>query len=493
MLNTALLLTILSLSFVTGLVIFFLSETQVRLRSVLNITAASVKVVLVLIMMAGVAAGMTFEAELPLLPDYPLRFRADPLALLFIVLSVGLWLIVTVYAIAYLEGSPNRSRFFGFFSLCVTATTGIALAADLVTFFVFYELLTLSTYPLVAHRGTPESLRAARQYLVYTLSGGIVLLLGIVWLQVLTGDVDFAHTPALALLAATDPGRATALFWLLVAGFAVKAALFPLHAWLPKAMVAPAPVSALLHAVAVVKAGAFGITRLVMDVFGTGVVADLGVGVPLALLAGFTIVFGSVMALRQQGLKARLAYSTVSQLSYITLGIALASPLAIIGGLVHLVHQGVMKITLFLCAGAFSECLNITKVTQMDGIGRRMPWTMGAFTIGALGMIGLPPMAGFISKWYLALGGLEHGSAWVLVVLLASTLLNAAYFLPVLYRAWFVTPAADAAALQPYTRPPGLWLILPAVITAIISLGVGAFAAMPLSPLSWAQMVEGFY
>jgi multicomponent Na+:H+ antiporter subunit D len=243
-----------------------------------------------------------------------------------------LWLLTTVYAIGYLEGSPHRSRFFGFFSLCVTATMGIALAGNLLTFFVFYEMLTVVTYPLVVHRGTVGSLKAGRTYLIYTLFGGVVFLLGAVWLHSLVGAADFVVGGSVAHLLATHRTDLVIVFALLITGLGVKAALVPLHGWLPEAMVAPAPVSALLHAVAVVKAGAFGIVRVVYDVFGVETAAALGVLGPLAVVAAVTVLYGSVRALTQDDLKRRLAYSTVSQLSYITLGVAILGPLATTGG-----------------------------------------------------------------------------------------------------------------------------------------------------------------
>jgi multicomponent Na+:H+ antiporter subunit D len=278
----------------------------------------------------------------------------------------------------------------------------------------------------------------------------------------------------------------------MVGGLAVKAAMVPLHGWLPIAMAAPAPVSALLHAVAVVKAGAFGIVRVIYDVYGTDLVQDLDLGLPLAILASITILYGSLQALRQTGIKRRLAYSTVSQVSYIILGASLAGPFATIGGLVHLVHQGIMKITLFFCAGLLDEKLKITAIDQLDGVGRRMPLTMLAFSIGALGMIGVPPTAGFISKWYLGLGGLQAGQSWVILVLVGSSLLNAAYFLPLLYRAWFKplpedVDESDIDTGRGLERPWGF--VGPPLVTAAASLVVGLLAASPLSPLGWATLI----
>ena len=259
----------------------------------------------------------------------------------------------------------------------------------------------------------------------------------------------------------------------------------PLHGWLPLSMVAPAPVSALLHAVAVVKAGAFGIMRIVYDVFGIESVQELGLSTPLALLAAITIIWGSVCALTQDDLKKRLAYSTVSQVSYITLGIALVSPLAAIGGLTHLIHQGIMKITLFLAAGNFAEAHKVKTVSAMNGMGRRMPISMFAFTIGALGMIGIPPFAGFLSKWYLGAGGLEAGQPAVIALLAGSSLMNAAYFLPILYRAWFLDPPEDA----PVGRKLGWMLVMPPALTAALIIAAGLFANAPFSPLGWTRFI----
>lgn len=479
-------------SLVVGVAIFFLDEARVRLRTALNLAGALAKLAFIGRMLWGVFHGATYELRLPLLPGNDLLLRADTLAMLFVTLSAALWLLTTIYAIAYLEGAPHRSRFFGFFSLCVTATVGIAFAGNLVTFFVFYELLTLSTYPLVVHRGTPQALAAGARYLAYTLGGGAALLAGIVWLQALLGPVEFTHGGVAAGTLASAHWMLVPIFTLLVAGVGVKAALVPLHGWLPQAMVAPAPVSALLHAVAVVKAGAFGIVRIVYDVFGIEFAQDLGLLAPLAIVASVTIVYGSLRALVQDDLKRRLAYSTVSQVSYIALGVALFGPVGSIGGLAHLVHQGVMKITLFFCAGNYAETLGIHKVSEMNGVGRRMPWTTAAFTVGAFGMIGVPPVAGFVSKWYLGLGALEAQMPWVIGVLMASSLLNAAYFLPILRRAWFEEPPArwpEEHAAPHAGWESHRWLLIPTVVAGAAALAIGLAAGVTLSPLDWAKLI----
>jgi multicomponent Na+:H+ antiporter subunit D len=490
--NTWLPALVVASSLLPGLIIFFLREGSHRLRTVLNMAGAVMKLVLVGLLIWGVFHEQVYESRWTLAPGLDLVLHADTLSVLFVALSTVLWLVTTVYAIGYLEHSPHRSRFFGFFSLCVSATVGLALAGNLFTFVIFYELLTLATYPLVAHRGTPEAIRGARIYLTYTLAGGMLLLIGTVWLHVLAGPAVFVEGGTLHRLPEQYHPQLKMIFLLLIAGLGVKAALVPLHGWLPQAMVAPAPVSALLHAVAVVKAGAFGIVRVVYDVYGVNFTDQLGLLGILGVVAAVTIIYGSVRALYQDNLKKRLAWSTVSQVSYIALGTAILGPVGTVGGIVHLVHQGIMKITLFFSAGNYAETLGIHKVSEMNGVGRRMPATTLAFTVAALGMIGIPPVAGFVSKWYLGLGALEAGmAAWVMPVLLASSVLNAAYFLPILHRAWFRDPAPawpaehlPAARLE--THAALLW---PPVVTATLALAAGLLATAPYSPLEWASLI----
>ncbi len=477
-------------SLLASVVIFLLPEDRHGLRTVVNLGAAVIKLLLVSIMVWGVFHGRQYGLRFPMLPGADFILRADALAVMFAGLSALLWLFTTIYAVGYLEGSPNRSRFFGFFSLCVASTMGIALAGNLFTFFLFYEMLTLSTYPLVVHRGTPAALRAGRRYLAYTLSGGVVLLLGIAWLHGAAGDLVFQQGGHFDDVEPATRAVLVPIFVLLISGLGVKTAVFPLHGWLPSAMVAAAPVSALLHAVAVVKAGAFGIVRVVFDIYGVELSESLGLLDGLRWLAAFTIIYGSVRALSQSDLKRRLAFSTVSQVSYILLGISLFGPVGAAGGLVHLLHQGIMKVTLFFCAGNYAETLGVHRIDGLDGAGRRMPATSAAFTIGAFGMIGAPPLAGFVTKWTLGSGALDAGAEWVVLVLVASSLLNAAYFLPVLHRLWF-RPAAGSWPAGPFGGrfETGAWLLWPPLFTAAGTLLVGVFAAMPFSPLSWAELI----
>ena len=490
-------------SLFAGVAIFALGERRRGWRILLNLASAVLKIALVGLLVWGVYNRQHYEFRLPLFLGFDMVLHADPLSLLFVSLSAILWLVTTVYAIGYLDMAQgrDRARFFGFFSLCVSATTGIALAGNLFTYFIFYELLTITTYPLVTHRGNRDSLRAGRIYLAYTLIGGALLLGAIIWLKSIVGAIDFTRHTSMAGFSFVDrnvlsdfvqPNRValTIIFAMLVAGFGVKAAIIPLHGWLPIAMIAPAPVSALLHAVAVVKAGAFGIVRVVYDVYGADVCTALGVRPFLAAMAAATIIYASIRALGQDDIKRRLAYSTVSQLSYIALGAAIPGSLATIGGIVHLVHQGIMKITMFFCAGNLAEELHIKNVSALNGVGRRMPWTMGAFSVACLAMIGVPPLAGFVSKWYLARGALEAGWHWVVPVLLGSSALNAAYFLPIIYRAWFLEPEREWEPLPGARRVEiGLTLLLPPIFTAACVILAGLCAGMSFSPLQWARLI----
>ncbi|MFP4627832.1 MAG: proton-conducting transporter membrane subunit [Halobacteriales archaeon] len=432
------------------------SHRRPNVREGWSLLAAVSMFIVVASMVPGVLEGTVFAWRYEtFVPHVDLALRADPLGMVFALLASGLWIVATVYSIGYMRGLEEhaQTRYFAAFAGSLAAAVGVAFAANLVTIFVFYELLSVATYPLVAHDETREARLAGRKYFAYTFLGGGVLVLGgaavVFWLTGAHGDPTTAFSAggieALAVAADADPWAARGGFALLSLGFGVKAALIPLHSWLPDAMVAPTPVSGLLHAVAVVKSGVFGIARVVLDVYGLEVVGALDAALPLAAMAAFTIVAASVVALRQDNLKRRLAYSTVSQLSYIVLGLAVAAAggakLAVIGGLLHIPAHGFMKLTLFLCAGAIHVETHTDDVSEMAGIGRRMPLTMAAFAVAAAGMAGMPLVAGFVSKLYLLLGTLEAGALIFTAALLLSGILNVAYFWPVVYTAFFEGPA----------------------------------------------------
>ena len=395
------------------------------------------------------------------IPGIPLALRAEPLGVLFALLASGLWVVTSVYAIGYMRAKreTHQTRFYLCFAIALCGAMGVALASNLVTLFVFYEVLTLSTYPLVAHAGNENAVRGARTYLGILLTTSIGLLLpAIIWTYHLAGSVEF--TPGGVLAGKSGPVETTLLLAMFVLGTG-KAAVMPVHRWLPAAMVAPTPVSALLHAVAVVKAGVFTITKVVLYIFGTDYLAGIPAERLLVYLAGFTVIAASLVALRQDNFKRLLAYSTIGQLSYIVLAALVLTPFAEIGAAIHIVAHAFGKITLFFTAGAIYVAAGKTQVSQFDGIGRRMPWTMAAFTIGALSMVGVPPTAGFVSKWYMIAGAFQNDLYFVLAVLTLSTALNAAYFLPIIHRAFF--RAETVAPKQDHREAP--WPMVAALVT----------------------------
>ena len=382
------------------------------------------------------------------MPGLALEFRVEPLGMLFAGLASLLWVVNSVYSIGYMRGNreKHQTRFYVCFAIALSAAIGVAFAANLVTLFLFYEILTISTYPLVVHKGDEKAVRSARVYLGVLLSTSIGLLLpAIIWTYGLSGTTEFAEG---GILAGHIEGPLAGVLLVLFVFGVGKAAVMPVHRWLPAAMVAPTPVSALLHAVAVVKAGVFTITKIVVYIFGTDFLLHAVQSAWLPYVAAFTIITASVVALRQTNLKRLLAYSTVAQLSYVVLAAGLFQPLATMGAAIHIVAHGFGKITLFFAAGAIYTATKKTEIPQLDGIGRRMPWTMAAFSIGALSMIGLPPTAGFVSKWYIVSGSLQAGSDIAVAAIVISTVLNAAYFLPILYRAWFLPYDPDDPVMR---------------------------------------------
>ena len=371
-----------------------------------------------------------------LVPGLDLAFEVEPLGMLYAMVASGLWGITHLYAVGYMRGhhEDNQTRFFTCFCLAISAALGIAYSANLLTLFVFYEVLTFSTVPLVTHHGTEASMRAGRVYLGVLLTTSVGLLLfGICWVFAIAGTTDF--TPGGVLT-----GKATGSTLMLLAAALFfgtgKAALMPFHRWLPNALVAPTPVSALLHAVAVVKAGVFTVLKISVYTFGIDFLAAEGSTIPIQWAAAYTLLASSVIALFQDNLKARLAYSTISQLAYIVLAAAIATPAAILGGGLHIAMHAMGKITLFFCAGAIMVGAHKKLVSELDGIGYRMPFTMGAFFIGSLAIIGLPPFGGSWSKWFLAMGAVESGQYHFMAVYMISSLLSIGYLMPVVIRAF---------------------------------------------------------
>jgi len=414
---------------------------------------------------------------LEMLPGIALGFRVEPLGMLFALVASALWIVNSIYSIGYMRANEegHQTRFYVSFALALAATIGIAYSANLLTLFLFYELLTLVTYPLVTHHGDADARSGGRRYLGVLLGTSIVLLLpAIVATWWIAGTLEFLPGGIL------PPSVSNATVGLLLALYMFgigKAALMPFHRWLPAAMVAPTPVSALLHAVAVVKAGVFTVVKVIVYVFGVDALAGLRSADWLVPVAGFTIIAASVVALRADNLKRRLAYSTVSQLSYVVLAAAVLTPLSMLGAVLHIATHAVSKITLFFAAGAIYTASGKTAVSQLEGIGRRMPWTMGAFAIGALSLIGVPPLAGFLSKWMILQGAAQAGNGAALAVLGLSTLLNAAYFLPIVYVAFWRAPRHGDAE---HGEAP--WPMVAAMIaTAAATVALPFAAAVPLA------------
>jgi len=393
----------------------------------------------VLLLLPGAIEGQSVELHLvDLAPGLPLALKADPLGVFFAVIASGLWIFTSFYSIGYVRGAGEhkQTRYFASFAVCLSATIGIAFSANLITFILFYEMLTVATYPLVIHNEKKEAINAGRKYLAFTLTAGLLLVAASAMVYHYTGTLDF--TPGGLFNEIALPHQTMLIIFVLFLGaVGVKAGIMPIHGWLPAAMAAPTPVSALLHAVAVVKSGVFAVIRVVGYVFGTDVMATYGLGDILVVLAGITIILASLIAFNQDNLKRRLAYSTVGHLSYIVLGAALLTPTAMTGGIMHIAAHATMKITLFFCAGAIYVNLHRTEISNLNGIAKVMPWTMGAFAIGSMGLAGIPPINGFFSKWNLALGSLDGDMVVPVVVLVVSGLLNVGYFFPILYRAYF--------------------------------------------------------
>ena len=436
-----------------------------NLREAVTLICAAVMFWLVLNIAPAVFAGARPAFTwIETLPGMPLRFEVEPLGMLFGLVASGLWIVNSIYSIGYMRGNheKHQTRFYAFFALSLASAIGVAFAGNLFTLFIFYEALTLSTYPLVTHKGNDDAKRGGRVYLGLLLSTSIGLqLVAILWTWSLAGTLDF--TPGGILTGAIE-GPAVALLLLLFMYGIGKAALMPLHRWLPAAMVAPTPVSALLHAVAVVKAGVFTVVKVIVYIFGLDLLRDSPGTDWLIYVAGASILIASVIALRSDNLKQRLAYSTVSQLSYVTMAAAILAPLSIVGAVLHIAAHAFGKITLFFAAGAIYTASKKTEVSELGGIGRRMPWTMAAFAIGSLSMIGLPPTAGFLSKWYMLTGAFQSEQMFAVAVIVLSTLLNAGYFLPIVYSAFFTRETVIKTGRETHGEAP--W---PAVIALLIT------------------------
>lgn len=467
---------------VAALLIACTGQHRANLREFWSVAAGAGLFALVASMIPAVLTGRTPECMLfRILPGIQLAFRVDAFGLLFASGASLLWILTSFYSIGYMRSlkAHAQTRYFSCFALALSVTIGGAFAANLFTLFLFYEGLTLVTYPLVAHNGTAEAKAGARKYVIYLLGAAKVFLLAALILTYnMTGTLDFREGGIVSASNVNEhPSLLLVIFALFLFGFA-KNALMPLHSWLPSAMVAPTPVSALLHAVAVVKTGVFSTLRVFLFIFGVHAMRELGAdGLALAA-ASVTMLAGSLLALGQDNLKARLAFSTVSQLSYIILGSALLNSEGILGGVAHITNHAVSKITLFFCAGSIYVSTHKTEISQMSGLARHMPWTMTAFGLSSLSVVGIPLTSGFVSKWYLALGAVDRHSLVFLAVILISSLLSAAYLGEVLYKSYFETESEPRTHGKVREVP---WMVAPLALSAAASLLLGLYPQLVLN------------
>jgi len=441
-------------------------------------------------MVPDVLSGKTLTFHMfTILPGVTVTLRADPMSMIFAIVASSLWTIAVFYSLGYMRGLKEhaQTRFNACFALAIFGAIGVAFSDNLFTMYLFYEIVSICTYPLVAHHQDDEGYKGARKYIIYlTTTAKAFLLPAMILIYVLTGTLDFAPNISTGIFpAGVNETLVIMLYIFCIFGFA-KNGIMPFHHWLPGAMVAPTPVSALLHAVAVVKVGVFCTTRVMLYTFGTDLMNGLNLGIPTAYFVSITILGASIIALSKDNLKARLAYSTVSQLSYIILGVALLTNPGIQGGLIHIVNHAFSKITLFFCAGAIYVTTRKKHISEMDGLGKTMPFTFGAFAIASLSMIGAPPVGGFITKWNLLIGSVEAHQLGILLILIASTVLNAAYFAPITYRAFF----GKRPAGEPFTgiKEAPLAMLIPILIACTISVLLGIF---PNFMLQFVKAVTG--
>lgn len=461
-----------------------------NLREGISSVSSIILLGIVCSMIPDVLNGKTLYYQLfTILPNVTVTLRADAMSMIFALVASSLWTIAVYYSMGYMRGLKEhaQTRFNACFALAIFGAIGVALSDNLFTMYLFYEIVSVCTYPLVAHHQDQEGYDGGRKYLVYlTATAKAFLLPAMILIYVLTGTLDFSADISTGIFPPdVNKTLVIMLYIFCIFGFA-KNGIMPFHHWLPGAMVAPTPVSALLHAVAVVKVGVFCTTRVMLYVFGVDTMAALNLGIPTAYFVGFTIIAASVIALSKDNLKARLAYSTVSQLSYIIMGVALCTVPGIQGGLIHIVNHGFSKITLFFCAGAIYVAAHKKNISDMEGLGKVMPFTFGAFAVASLSMIGAPPVAGFITKWNLLIGSIEAHQIGILLILLTSTLLNAAYFLPVTYRAFFGKRPLD----EPYTgiKEAPLAMLIPILIACTISVIIGIW---PQFMMQFVKAVTG--
>ena len=463
----------------------YLFSSKPNLRDVSTLIVACITFSLVMLITFYNGSNSTeLPALFTVMEGLDIRFHLEPLGLVFALIASGLWILTHIYGVGYMRANAekNQTRFFAFFCLAISATLGIAFSANLFSLFIFYEMLTLSTFPLVAHKGTGDAIRGSRVYLGILISTSVVFFLsGIIWVFTTVGTLDFR----LGGIIHSYFGDFSTILLLMLFAFGVgKAALFPFHSWLPSAMVAPTPVSALLHAVAVVKAGVFSILKIGVYIFGIDHLASTEASNWLIWLAAFTILFASTIAISKDNLKARLAYSTVSQLSYIVLGLALATAIGALGAALHIVMHAFGKITLFMTAGSIYVTTKKTEISDMVGLGRIMPLTFFAFFVGSLSIIGIPLLGGAWSKWYLLEGAVDADLLLIIIVLLISSLMNVYYLLSIVGRGFFLNIKGVEVKSKVVIKEAPILCLIPPILTAAGSVLLFFFAGRIINYLN---------
>jgi multicomponent Na+:H+ antiporter subunit D len=473
-------------------VLLMLSRKNPNIRELWSLIAAVAMFSIIASMIPTILAGNKIVFQIfNLLPGLSVTLRVDAFSMVFALVASSLWILAVFYSAGYMRSLNEhaQTRFNACFALSLFGAAGVAFSDNLLTLYLFYEIVSICTYPLVAHHQDKEGYEGARKYIIYlTTTAKGLLLPAMILIYVMTGSLDFADNINTGIFPDDASSTlVTVLYIFCILGFA-KNGIMPFHHWLPGAMVAPTPVSALLHAVAVVKVGVFATTRVMLYVFGVDTMSELNLGIPTAYFVSFTILTASIIALTKDNLKARLAYSTISQLSYIILGVALLTPAAINGGLIHIANHAFAKITLFFCAGAIFVASNKIYISEMNGLGRVMPFTFAAFAIASLSMIGVPPVGGFVTKWQLLVGTMQMETHYIgiMLILMTSTMLNAAYFVPITYRAFFAKrPAGEPS--QGIREAP-LSMVIPIMVAALISVIIGIY---PDFFMNFVSMVTG--
>ena len=469
--------------------VMFMGKNE-NIREGISSVSSIILFLLVASMIPTVLSGKTLIFHMfSILPGVTVTLRADAMSMIFALVASSLWTIAVFYSMGYMRAHHEhaQTRFNACFALAIFGAIGVAFSDNLFTLYLFYEIVSICTYPLVAHHQDAEGYNGARKYIIYlTTTAKAFLLPALILIYVLTGTLDFAPNISTGIFPPdVNKSLVIMLYIFCLFGFA-KNGVMPFHHWLPGAMVAPTPVSALLHAVAVVKVGVFCTTRVMLYVFGVDTMHALNLGIPTAYFVGFTVIMASILALSKNNLKERLAYSTISQLSYIIMGVALLTPAGIDGGLIHIVNHAFAKITLFFCAGAIYIAAHKKDISDMGGLGKTMPFTFGAFAIASLSMIGAPPVGGFITKWNLLVGSIQAHQIGILLILIASTMLNVGYFAPITIKAFF-GKRPEGETFQGIKEAP-LSMLIPILIACTVSVLLGIF---PNFMMQFVKVVTG--